>query len=270
MRLLVLSASALALTACSSPRYFAANDYHQTGHHAGHQSAATYYGAAQQGVYGNQQLQNTHYGVGSGYNVSGPVDVYPSGIAHNKHAGHHAQAHHGIPALRGSHAHAQNRPQYYGNLGAVMYDVDEDAYGAIGRLGVQQGRLGAEAEGSLGIINESRNGIVLDNNGQPVNVRSKAGVNYSTGLFGVVRQPLSQRLNVLARGGYHYTELGAKARTETGQRASVTDTIDGFAYGAGVEYYVDPKSGLRFDYTRYENNGSNASDTIAATYFQRF
>ena len=112
-------------------------------------------------------------------------------------------------------------------MGAVAYDLGEDIYGIQGRLGYQTaGFLGAELEGSFGIIDEE------DLVGT---TELEAGVNYSVGAFlrGVV--PLGNRFNAFGRVGYHATEIEGSATDALGT-AEFSDTTDGFAYGVGGEY----------------------------------
>jgi len=116
MRILILATSALALTACTSHDMFAPHYTPKTYH----QSASHHGGYAHHG-YAHNKAQNNHFSGHQGYKVSAPVDVYPTGY---QHAAHHPAYHGGVPALRGSQHHARNKAQVYGNLGAIMYDVE--------------------------------------------------------------------------------------------------------------------------------------------------
>jgi hypothetical protein len=188
-----------------------------------------------------------------------PTEIYPAGKTQMAHNGYHDQYGNPVPApaqggyngpanttyvtpsLRGSYG-----PSYYGNIGAVMYDVDDEVFGLVGRLGVQKEWYGAEVEGSVGVIDEDIGGVDL-------------GVDYSLAAFGVGRLPVGERFNALARIGY----------AGDGVTVSANEDFDGIAYGAGLEYDLNAVSGLRFDYTRYDL-GEATSDTLAATYLRRF
>lgn len=156
------------------------------------------------------------------------------------------------PSLRGSYG-----PSYYGNIGGVMYDMDDEIFGVIARLGVQKEWYGAEVEGSFGVIDEE------------LTANSDAGVDHSLAAFAVGRLPINKRLGALARVGYHTTQIGVMANAN-GQSVNVSDDFDGVAYGAGLEYNIDEINGLRFDYTRYNLADDITSDSLAATYLRRF
>ncbi len=156
------------------------------------------------------------------------------------------------PSLRGSYG-----PSYYGNIGGIMYDVDDELFGIVGRLGVQKEWYGAEIEGSFGIIDED-----IDDD-------TSFGVDHSLAAFAVGRMPLSKRLEALGRIGYHTTQVGVMADVD-GSTVSVSDDFDGLAYGAGLEYDIDGVNGIRLDYTRYDLGDDLISDSLAATYLRRF
>lgn len=201
-----------------------------------------------------------------------PTEIYPENDVKAAHNGYHDQYGNPVPApsptngpytgpvdttyvkpsLRGSYG-----PSYYGNIGAVMYDVDDEIFGLIGRLGVQKDWYGAELEASVGIIDEDIGGGV------------DAGVDSSFAAFAVGRLPVGQRFEALARLGYHTTQVGVMA-DNNGTTVSASDDFDGFAYGAGLEYDIDGVNGLRFDYTRYNLADDVTSDSLAATYMRRF
>jgi opacity protein-like surface antigen len=133
-----------------------------------------------------------------------------------------------------------------------MYDVGDEIFGIVGRLGVEKDWYGAELEGTIGVIDEDIGGIDV-------------GVDHSLAAFAVGRLPVGNRLKALGRVGYHTTQVGAM--DNNGDSASAD--FDGIAYGAGVEYDLNPVSGLRLDYTRYDLEEAT-SDSLAATYIRRF
>jgi hypothetical protein len=140
----------------------------------------------------------------------------------------------------------------YGSLGAVMYDVDQDAYGVQGRLGRQiTPLLGVEGEASLGVIDEEQGGVDV-------------GVDYQIAGFGTASLPLGRSLSVHARGGYHLTEVQASAGG-----LAVSSEEDGFAYGAGAALALSPRDSLRLDYTRYDSDAGDL-DSVALAFQRRF
>ena len=186
---------------------------------------------------------------------------------HAGHAPHQGQyegyQHNGYqaaPQLRGAYGAAPRRGYKYGNLGVVAYDLDSDIYGIQGRLGYQSANyFGAEVEGSFGVLSDT----------ETVGANElKAGVNYSVGAFVRGVLPLGERINVFARGGYHATEVDGSVNDGV-TTASVSDTADGFAYGAGAEYALTRRDSLRLDYTRYDL-GPGETDSLSLAYARKF
>ncbi|WP_371396616.1 porin family protein [Fretibacter rubidus] len=241
MRIILLTSCALALSACTSSDLFSPQSWNQNA-----QSYNTHSQSAQHGTYNG--YNQAHHGAQNSYVYPGhqtafgaPVYVNPQGYAvpHYGQAAHHGAYHGrpGVPALRG-----RSQPRVYGNLGFIHYDVDGETDGAIARLGVQNGYLGAEIEASSSISDER-----------------DVDVDYSVAAFGVLRAPVSPRLNLLARAGYGTAEINNSI------------DADGFAYGAGAEYNFDAHNGLRLDYTRYElDQGLEGADSVSATFVRRF
>ena len=82
----------------------------------------------------------------------------------------------------------------------------------------------------------------------------------------VGKVPVSDKLELFARGGYGHTELKQKfpgANTDVGG--------DSWNYGAGANYYLDGVNGVRADWTRrdYRDNGGEA-DAYSVSYIRRF
>jgi len=161
--------------------------------------------------------------------------------------------------LRGPRQVSDN--YFYGTLGGVNYDLGEDIYGLQGRVGYQFNRfLGAEAEGSFGVVDDTdpltvAGGAIVD---QEVNVDS------SVAAFGVVRYPLFGKLSGLSRAGYHHTNLSVNLTDAAGVETGTDFNTDGFAYGTGLEYAFDPKTSVRADYTRYDFDGPDAESLSLA------
>ena len=149
----------------------------------------------------------------------------------------------------------------YGTLGAVMYDFEDEKFGVQGRLGYQfNPNLGAELEGSVGVVDETE-----DLGGGD---ELKTGVDYSAAGFGIVRAPLSGRLTALGRFGYHKTQLSSET-TIGGVTTEATTEEDGLAYGVGAEFALSPRSAFRADYTAYEVTGGTL-DSVSLAYLRRF
>ena len=194
------------------------------------------------------QMAHTGYHDAYGNPVSAQAGSYGSGGMHSGHV----DTTYVQPSLRGSYG-----PSYYGNIGGIMYDVDDELFGVVGRLGVQKKWYGAEIEGSFGVVDED------------ISDDASVGVDHSLAAFAVGRMPLTRRLKALGRIGYHTTQVGIMADVDD-STVSVSDDFDGLAYGAGLEYDIDGVNGVRLDYTRYDLGDDLISDSLAATYLRRF
>lgn len=146
------------------------------------------------------------------------------------------------PAL----AHAET--SVYGTIGYANVDIDPVSLGAIqGRLGVSFNQhFAVEGEISFGVADDDILGTTVE-------------LNNTYGLFAVARLPVSEKVNLLVRGGF------ASGEVDVGG-TSVSD--DGGAYGAGVEAFLTPNDGVRLDYTRYNFGGD--ADVWAISYVRKF
>ena len=202
------------------------------------------------------------------YEGGGPVHINPTGFRHLGPSGYGAQFRPGYgygqrPQLRGMYG--AKLGHFYGTIGGVMYDTDADSFGIEGRIGYNSGRIfGAEVEGSLGLTDESS--VVASAVG-PIDV--KAGFDYNFAAFGIARLPLSHRLSLHARGGYDFRDITAIGTAQDGTSATISQSLDGLAYGVGAEYALSPRDGLRLDFTRYDND-IGASDSVSASYTRKF
>ncbi len=191
----------------------------------------------------------------------------------NQHAyGQSVQGHpgYGVPAYAAPTHHAKHglrgpkKSYTYGSLGATMYDVDSDLFGAQARLGWQSASFfGAEVEGSLGLTDDES---FEDFGAGPVLATSE--IDNQIAAFGVARLPVSPQFNVLGRVGYHNTELSAEADL-AGTTVESEFSTDGIAYGVGAEYAFTPKTSIRADYTRYDFDGPDA-DAVSLAIARKF
>jgi hypothetical protein len=107
------------------------------------------------------------------------------------------------------------------NLGYTRFDdIDEDAF--TGRLSARLlSNFGAEGEVSVGVGDDN-------------------GLDTAWGVFGKGAIPLGEVTELFARVGY----VDAEADGGAGG--------DGVAFGAGGQFTITGRSGVRLDYTRYE------------------
>lgn len=184
------------------------------------------------------------------------------------HPGYNGYSQYGhAPAYVNSYngSHKGLRQAYtYGSLGAVMYDVDTELFGVQGRLGWQsKSFFGAEVEGSFGLTDDDATVVV---GGVPLT--AETGVDTQIAGFGVARFPVSDRLNVLGRVGYHKTDFSGEV-TDGVTVADLDFSTDGIAYGAGVEYALGLRTSVRADYTRYDLDGAEA-DAVSLAIARKF
>jgi outer membrane immunogenic protein len=88
------------------------------------------------------------------------------------------------------------------------------------------------------------------------------GLNYLVGVYGRASMPVTDKLDVFGRAGYAFIDLDADIQTPGGTTiATVEDSEDGAALGAGLNYDLTESWELRGDYTWY---GFGNTDTHAA------
>ena len=278
MKRILLATGALTLAACTGPQSY--GPYGQSSY----AQSAQYAPAAHQGAQHANCMHGGCYSVApqkaQAYGAHAPHQGHYQGH-HQAHQGHHApqtinapRAAYGtaaagaLSALRGT---AQPRRGYkYGELGGVAYDPFGDTYGIQGRVGYQSANYwGVEAEGSLGLTDETEVVSVADPASPTgfTDVSVEAGIKHSLAGFGRLAYPVTPRLNLVSRVGYHTTTVEGEAG---GVQADID--VDGFAYGGGVEYSLSPRSALRLDYTAYDggDDASGSLDSLALGYQVRF
>lgn len=189
----------------------------------------------------------------------------PAPHAYGTNSGSSALGHYGYqqaPRSRSGH--------FYGTVGAVWYDIDRPYAGVQGRLGYQATSiLGAEIEGSIGVINEVSPFNQDVGGGTILSGEFKDGVDYSAAAFATARLPLSRNISTHARVGYHTTRTFADVDFENNPDQETTTTMDGLAYGAGIQMDVTPVDAVRFDVTRYSGDTQD-NDAVSVAYLRRF
>ncbi|MGB0908091.1 MAG: outer membrane beta-barrel protein [Maricaulaceae bacterium] len=238
------------------------------------------------------------YGAAGPYMTPGELAAMNRDISREYPHDMHATLDHNI-ARNGLYGASGMRPSYmgrkvpykYGSLGAVAYDVGNDFGGLQTRLGYQtSGILGAEVEGSLGFVNNKRLRRTLAQDGN-----IDYGVKSSLGAFAVGRVEFSRKTDLLARVGYHTSNLkvGSYAAQPDDNAAPCDpsagpcpvlpiitqdffDPIEtssrsqgGIAFGAGVESKINPTDILRADITAYDM-GTAYHTALSLGYLRRF
>jgi hypothetical protein len=153
-------------------------------------------------------------------------------------------------------------PRGYLNMGYTGSDPNGHAIGEItGRAGLRLGRFwGVEGELGTGVTSDS-----FTNNG----AAAKLSAGPQAAAYGVGYLPLmGDKLDLIGRVGYG-TEL---YKLESGGATRV-NTSHSFNYGAGAQYMLTGKDGIRVDYTRRDFQESTApkdDDTWTVSYVRKF
>lgn len=94
----------------------------------------------------------------------------------------------------------------------------------------------------------------------------KSSIDYGVGVYGVAQYPLMDQFTVFARGGYVYADVEGSIGGVT-----LSNSIDGWAFGVGAEWAFNGPNAVRFDYTRYDFvNGNGNADAFGISYVRRF
>lgn len=156
-------------------------------------------------------------------------------------------------------AQSNPEPRGYGSAGYTHLDGDAASTGAVtGRLGVNLNRyLAVETEASVGVKDDDFTVAGVD--GSIKHEWDAAG-------YVVGKYPVSDKLELFARGGYGHTELKqeiAGGNTDVGG--------DSWNYGVGANYYLDGVNGVRADWTRRDfRDNAGEADAYSVSYVRRF
>jgi hypothetical protein len=155
---------------------------------------------------------------------------------------------------------------YNAGVGYTGIDLPgKDLGGITLRAGADFGKyFGVEGEATFGTTD-------VDNHGTVFNSRLHLDQSYAG--YGVVRYPVLPKANIFARGGYGHTDLTAGVTPLlTGQETTAKAGVDSWNYGAGAEYFIDGKNGVRAEYTRMDfvTRGLNDADTWSVSYVHKF
>jgi hypothetical protein len=169
-----------------------------------------------------------------------------------------------------------SHPQPYVNLGyTYLNPYGHDAGELFGRGGLKFSRwFGAEAEVGGGVFG---NHFAT---GPNANSRVTMSEGVQWGVYGVGFVPLpvlgGDKLELLGRVGYGNTPVTLK--TDAGQISTIptgTKTLASWNYGAGLQYALSAKNGVRFDYTRRDFQAPGAdnprdTDTYSVAFVHKF
>jgi outer membrane immunogenic protein len=148
------------------------------------------------------------------------------------------------------------------HLGAGYQYIDADSLD-IDALSIRGGYdftpfFGVEADLLIGLGDET----IATIDGE----RIKGGLDYAIGAYAKAQYPITPEFSVFARGGYIYADAEVSAAGVT-----VSDNVDGWAFGAGAEWAFAGPNAVRFDYTRYDfTDGNGNADAFGVSYVRRF
>lgn len=129
----------------------------------------------------------------------------------------------------------------YVNIGVEGLDFEGMSGNIVARVGADiHTYFGVEGEGSIGVL-EDNDDFKIDS--------KFAG-------YGKLQFPASDQVKLFIRAGY-YT-----VKADLGE-------ADGLAFGGGLEYMLNDRDGIRFDYTNLDDDGGSAN-TYSLVYSRRF
>jgi len=148
--------------------------------------------------------------------------------------------------------------EFYGNAGYTFVDTQGVNLGALG------GKLGYRITPYVGVEAEAAFGVADDtvNVGVPVKVKlDSALAGFAVGFW-----PVSPKLDLFARVGYGDTRIKASAFGFSGDGDQ-----NGWNAGAGAQYFLTAKDGVRGEYTKwgFDGNGVEAN-TWSVSYVRKF
>jgi outer membrane immunogenic protein len=165
------------------------------------------------------------------------------------------------------------QPQGYLNLGYTYLNP----YGRD--LGEVFGRGGLRFSKWWGVEAEVGGGVMGNHYATGPSINSR--VNLSEGIQGagyaVGYVPLMNgKVDLIGRVGYGQTQLQIRSDVgSSGNNANVNKTVASWNYGAGAQYMVTDKSGLRVDYTRRDFQAKgfdnpHDADTYSVSFVHKF
>jgi outer membrane immunogenic protein len=138
---------------------------------------------------------------------------------------------------------------------ASVGDIDFDT--VVFRAGYDFNQyFGVEGQANFGVGDQSVTAL---------GVTADVSLDYSVGLFGVLRVVSNEHGSIYGRVGYTNSQIGASV---SGFTVSADDNA--WAYGVGGEYRFDAQNGVRFDYTKLEFDEGDSSDVYGVSYVRRF
>jgi hypothetical protein len=159
-----------------------------------------------------------------------------------------------------------------GYTAGVSYQSLNIGSGSVGAITI---RAGADFGKYFGLEGEGGWGVDDHNGSTPASdyaFRRHLSDQYAG--YGVVRYPVYENATVFVRGGFGHTDIKYQATSVVdGTGYTQTPSRDSWNYGAGGQYLVDGKNGVRLDYTHFDFIGHGAqqtADTWSVGYVHKF
>lgn len=169
-----------------------------------------------------------------------------------------------MTAFLASGAHAAD---LYGSVGGARFELEP----LDSKLAVVQGRIGAKFMPYLGVEAEAATGFADDTwhvPYAPYQAQVTTELNYQVAGYAVGFLPLTEKAELFARVGYGKTRIDRDVLID-GEHGSANESLDGWSYGAGGQYFFDGQNGVRLDFTRHDLDDENI-DAWAVGYVRRF
>ncbi|WP_270375124.1 porin family protein [Marinicauda sp. Alg238-R41] len=155
-------------------------------------------------------------------------------------------------------ASAQDAGNVHFGAGYTFLDFDGIEFDALNLRG------GYDFNDYVGVEGEALIGLG-DEDVTAAGITGDVSLDYIVGAYAKAQYPVGQGFNLFARAGYAYAEAEASAAGLT-----LSDSTDGFAYGAGAEWAFNGPNAVRVEYTRYEFEDDAEADSFGASYVRRF
>ncbi|MDO8911390.1 MAG: porin family protein [Phenylobacterium sp.] len=147
----------------------------------------------------------------------------------------------------------------YGSLGYANHHVTDADAGAV------QARLGARLSPYFGAEVELSKGV-KSGDGQVSGIPLEVEVEHQAAIYGVGFLPITPRADLFVRAGYGETKLNF-----TAAGGSATDRNTSWNFGAGGQYFLDDKNGVRLDYTHHDfMKSEDTADVWVVAYTRKF
>jgi|CXWL01.1.fsa_nt_gi opacity protein-like surface antigen len=146
-------------------------------------------------------------------------------------------------ALIATPAAAQSGPvgSWYAGAGYTHYDLEDAEVGGV------TGRLGYRFHPNFAVEGEATLGTSDDDN---------AELDNAYGVYGVGILPVTPNIDLFGRVGYQQLSVDG-----TGPVADIDE--DGIGYGAGANFRVSERFGIRGEYTRLDTGEDSDADSFS-------